>query len=136
MCLDVVQEMTNDFNPKATPLLAADPAHAEQNLIIASILEKEVPDEADQEIVAGIILKRLAEGIPLDIDSTVCYAKLLEAATSTGAELVRSRRLTLKSIRPIIPTCTRVCPQALSEIRAYQPSPPRSIPKVPPIFII
>lgn len=72
---DVVNEMTADFNAKATPLLAADPADAERNLIIASIVEEEVPDQADQELVAGIILKRLAMGIPLDIDATVCYAK-------------------------------------------------------------
>ena len=43
-----------------------------------------MPDQNDQEIVAGIILKRLAEGIPLDIDATVCYAKLLGRPTSTA----------------------------------------------------
>jgi UPF0755 protein len=78
---DVVQEMTSNFDTKAAPLFAsvpadADPADASRTLIIASIVQVEVPDQQDQEIVAGIILKRLAEGMPLDIDATVCYAKL------------------------------------------------------------
>ncbi len=81
---NVVKEMTNNFNAKAAPLLAADPANAERDLIIASILEKEVPSQTDREIVAGIILKRLADGMPLDIDATVCYAKLRANPTSTA----------------------------------------------------
>ncbi|HUC31742.1 MAG TPA: endolytic transglycosylase MltG [Candidatus Paceibacterota bacterium] len=80
---DVAQEMMNDFNAKAAPLLASDPANESRNLIIASIVEEEVPDQQDQEIVAGIILKRLEDGMPLDIDSTVCYAKLQADPTST-----------------------------------------------------
>ena len=79
----VVQEFLTDFNTKALPLLNADPKDAQQNLILASILEKEVPDESDQQIVAGILLKRLAAGIPLDVDATVCYAKIMENPTST-----------------------------------------------------
>jgi UPF0755 protein len=81
---DVIREMEGNFNAKAAPLLAPDPANATRTLIIASIVEKEVPDQNDQEIVAGIILKRLTEGIPLDIDATVCYAKLLAQPTSTA----------------------------------------------------
>jgi UPF0755 protein len=79
----VIQEMTTDFNAKAGPLLASAPTPT-STLIIASIVEKEVPDQKDQEIVAGIILKRVADGMPLDIDATVCYAKLLVAPTSTA----------------------------------------------------
>lgn len=80
---DVLQKMTDTFNAKAAPLLAADPADTEQNLIIASIVQEEVPDQSDQELVAGIILKRISLGMPLDIDATVCYAKLLAAPSSS-----------------------------------------------------
>ncbi len=85
---DIATAMTNDFNAKAAPLLAADPAHAAKVVIIASILEKEVQSQADQEVVAGIILKRIAIGMPLDIDATICYAKSLggrAAESSTPA---------------------------------------------------
>jgi UPF0755 protein len=92
----VAATMTKNFNTKAAPILlaasssaavAAANANEARNIIIASIVEKEVPGETDQEIVAGIILKRLAMGMPLDIDATVCYAKSLGrflAATPTS----------------------------------------------------
>jgi UPF0755 protein len=74
---DVVGELMDTFDTKALPLLSADKANENNDLIIASMLEKEVPDQADQELVAGIMLKRISLGIPLDIDATVCYAKLM-----------------------------------------------------------
>lgn len=42
-------------------------------LIIASLLEKEVKTESDMRLVAGIIKKRLAAGMALQIDATVAY---------------------------------------------------------------
>jgi len=88
----VVREMTDNFAEKAGPLFASSTVAAsstgeEQTLIVASIVEKEVPDLTDQELVAGIIFKRLAAGMPLDIDATVCYAKLLAAPTGTPPTL-------------------------------------------------
>lgn len=47
-------------------------------LIIASLLEKEIPDAEEQKIVAGIIEKRLKVGMPLQIDAAVIYAKCRE----------------------------------------------------------
>lgn len=82
---DVMGELIDDFNAKAEPLLAADGKNAGRDLVLASILEKEVPGQSDREIVAGIILKRVAAGMPINIDATVCYAKLLaENGTATG----------------------------------------------------
>ncbi len=81
----VVQELMDNFDAKALPVLNADPANAERNLILASILEKEVPDPKDQAVVAGILLKRMAAKMPLDVDATVCYAKLLAHPTSTAS---------------------------------------------------
>lgn len=81
---DVVQKFLDAFKQKAEPLLSSDGTNSQRDLIIASILEKEVPDLKDQQVVAGIILKRLAAGMPLDIDATICYAKLLGAPTSTA----------------------------------------------------
>lgn len=44
-----------------------------QTITIASILEKEVRPLEDKKIVAGVLRKRLAAGMPLQIDSTVNY---------------------------------------------------------------
>lgn len=102
---DVVNEMTGDFSAKAAPLLAANPANATQTLIIASIVQEEVPDQTDQELVVGIILKRLSLGMPLDIDATVCYAKLLASQASgtragTAAEPCSLKALDFKLNSP------------------------------------
>jgi len=44
-------------------------------LILASILDKEVPSFEDQQLVAGIINKRIKIGMPIQTDATIVYAK-------------------------------------------------------------
>lgn len=75
---DVLEKFLANFSAKARPLLASskDP---ERDLVIASLLEREVPDYADRRIVAGILKKRVAAGMPLQVDATVCYAKEMTA---------------------------------------------------------
>ncbi len=92
----VVKTMQANFIAKAAPVLAAageGPADAVpapgspawRTLVIASILENEVRTQTDQELVAGILLKRLKAAMPLDIDATVAYANLMaEYASSTA----------------------------------------------------
>ena len=71
----VVQKFLDNFSEKAEPLLQSDGANAEKDLVMASMLEKEVPDPSDQKMVAGILEKRMASGMRLQLDATVCYAK-------------------------------------------------------------
>ncbi len=42
-------------------------------ITLASIIEKEVRSEKDMALVAGILLKRLEIGMPLEVDSTINY---------------------------------------------------------------
>ncbi len=72
---DVVQKILSNFEAKVGPILNADPNHFEENLIIASILEKEVPEFKDRQLVAGVLKKRLQKGMRLQVDATICYAK-------------------------------------------------------------
>ncbi|MBI1960817.1 MAG: endolytic transglycosylase MltG [Candidatus Liptonbacteria bacterium] len=72
---DVVEKMKASFEAKARPVLNADTAHAERNLILASMVEKEVPTQADRRIVAGLLLKRFSAGMPLQVDASICYLK-------------------------------------------------------------
>jgi len=46
-----------------------------ENLIIASLLEKEVQTEIDKRMVADILWRRLKENVPLQVDATICYAQ-------------------------------------------------------------
>lgn len=43
-------------------------------ITLASIIEREVQDDNDRRIVAGILLKRLRQGWPLQADATIQYA--------------------------------------------------------------
>jgi len=72
----VVKKILDNFRNKALPLLASRPADIYENIIVASLVEKEVPDAlSDRVIVSGIIFRRLNIGMGLQIDATVFYAK-------------------------------------------------------------
>lgn len=79
-----VKKFLNNFEQKAWPLLENQKRTAgklvlgpEQILIIASIIEKEIPDQnnEDREIAAGIMYKRLKIGMALQVDATLVYNK-------------------------------------------------------------
>jgi len=67
----------DNFNRKARSLLPPDIGEEAlgQVIIKASLVEKEAPNSADRRIIAGIIEKRLAKNMPLQIDASLCYAK-------------------------------------------------------------
>lgn len=48
---------------------------SKEELILASIVEREVKHSQDRPIVAGILLKRMRANWPLQVDATVQYAK-------------------------------------------------------------
>ena len=91
----VIKKFTDNFGAKVQPLFARETSADEAKVLtLASILEKEVPTPADQRIVAGIMEKRLAAGIALDVDATVCYGKqvanpgtIVDCATLTSTDL-------------------------------------------------
>lgn len=67
----------NEFGKKLTPEWRSQVKQSGHSVydtvIVASIVEKEVRSDADRRLVAGIIYKRLAKGIRLDVDATVHY---------------------------------------------------------------
>ena len=86
----VVQKFLDNWNVKARPLLGFNEGSCSSEttcgkiITLASILEKEVPTQEDREIVAGIIKKRIAVGMYLGLDATICYAKYIAASSSMG----------------------------------------------------
>lgn len=75
----VMEIMTDTFERKAAPLFQDGTVPIYDTIIIASLLEKEVVDFNERRIVAGVIKKRLAEGMPLQVDATICYIKKVES---------------------------------------------------------
>jgi UPF0755 protein len=72
---EIALRFTDNFSAKVQNLLNKDPKNFERNLILASMIEKEVPDHEERRIVAGLFLKRLSINMPLQIDATICYIK-------------------------------------------------------------
>lgn len=70
----VARRMLETFMRKGMPLIE-DEEDWYATLILASLLEREVIAFADRQVVAGILLKRIRLGIPLQVDATVSYAK-------------------------------------------------------------
>ncbi len=70
----VIHRFLDNFKNKALSLFESSDKLLDK-LILASILEKEIPDYEEKKIVAGILLKRLKTGMPLQVDASVVYAK-------------------------------------------------------------
>lgn len=70
----IIQKMRSNFEVKTEDLFRGlNIQKIKEIIIVASMLEKEVKTEQDMRLVAGIIEKRLAKGMPLEIDATVTY---------------------------------------------------------------
>jgi UPF0755 protein len=70
----VIHRFLENFNSKALPFFNNN-VNILDTLILASLLEKEIPDYEEKRIAAGILLKRLKIGMPLQVDATLVYAK-------------------------------------------------------------
>lgn len=65
--VDIIDMMSKNFVKKVGEIKVED-------LILASLVEREVRVDSDRKIVAGIVIKRLKAGWPLQIDATIQYA--------------------------------------------------------------
>ncbi len=75
---EIMEKMLANFEEKAykklPPEIASSPKSLADLIKLASIIEKEVPDEADRKIVSGVLWKRLENDMLLQVDATVVYA--------------------------------------------------------------
>lgn len=79
----VLRKFLDNFQNKAWPIIKKCRISSAlcggfndyQILILASLIEKEVPFIEDRGIVSGIFLERLSIGVPLQVDSAVIYIK-------------------------------------------------------------
>jgi UPF0755 protein len=75
--LQMLTAMTHRFHQTSTQL-GLDRTNIVPTVTMASVIEKEVAQEAERPLVAGVFTNRLAKSIPLATDPTVIYAALLD----------------------------------------------------------
>jgi UPF0755 protein len=69
----ILNKLENNFKKKVNNQFGRDLTFEE--IILASILEREARDENDMKMVAGILKNRLAKNMPLQVDATVLYGQ-------------------------------------------------------------
>jgi UPF0755 protein len=74
--LQMLTAMVHRFRQASTQL-GLDRTNIVPTVTMASVIEKEVGQEAERPLVAGVFTNRLARSIPLATDPTVIYAALL-----------------------------------------------------------
>lgn len=82
--LDVFDDMYNEAiknNPNLSNLSKAD------QIIFASVLEKEVKSLEDKKMVADILYSRMKIGMALQVDATLAYERDKDSYTLTSADL-------------------------------------------------
>lgn len=82
--------MTAEFKKQIAPLsvdIKASGHTLNEIIIMASILEKEAQTPSDQAIVSGILWKRIAQGMPLQVDATFYYLLGKKSSELTTTDL-------------------------------------------------
>ncbi len=73
----VITNALANFDKKLTPDLRAEIIKQKKTIFqivtMASLIEKEVVSQEDKKTVSGILWKRLAAGMPLQVDATINY---------------------------------------------------------------
>ena len=77
----ILQKIVAQFDAKADALALGASGAANggqtpyQAVISASLIEAEAGSKDDAPLISAVITNRLKEGMPLQIDATLCYAK-------------------------------------------------------------
>ncbi len=75
--LQILTAMVHRFRQVSTQL-GLDRTNMAPTVTMASVIEKEVAQDTERPLVAGVFFNRLARSIPLATDPTVIYAALLD----------------------------------------------------------
>jgi UPF0755 protein len=75
---EILQKIVQQFDAKADAIglnNAGNGLTPYQEVIVASLIEAEAGSPEDMPLISAVIHNRLKQGMPLQLDSTLCYAK-------------------------------------------------------------
>jgi len=124
---EIIEKMRQNFDDK---IADAGLIPTKDQLIMASIIEKEVRSEKDMKLVSGVLWKRIAIGMPLQVDSAVIYnaCKIEERETCYFGSIPVRKYLSVDGpyntyIRKELPEAPISNPGLQSIIAAISPTP-------------
>ncbi|MFA5776171.1 MAG: endolytic transglycosylase MltG [Patescibacteria group bacterium] len=127
----IIDAMRSNYNAKTSDILTNESVSktglptVNQVITIASIVEREVIKDEDRRIVAGILIKRFKEDMPLGADATVQYA--VAPKIENGNRVWWPKNLTIDDLNKASTYNTRkmaglppmpICSPSLSSIKA------------------
>ena len=71
----IVDMMTGNFERKYDTLKVSDNLSKDEVVILASLIEREARHAQDRPLISGVLQNRLNEGMALQVDATIQYAK-------------------------------------------------------------
>ena len=72
----VVKRFLNNFKRRTASIFSGKEDQVMDVIIMASMVEREVPDFGDDRpLVAGLLWRRLKINMPLQVDATICFVK-------------------------------------------------------------
>lgn len=112
------QKMLGNFEIKTKGLNITN-----QDLILASLVEREAKDDKDRQMIAGVIENRLKIGMPLQVDATLQY--VMDNKRQIGAQWWQTVAVTDKKVKSPFNTYLNtglppapICNPGLSSIKA------------------
>jgi UPF0755 protein len=87
---DIVEKLRATFDAKTAslaPAIAASGRSQREIVIMASLIQDEASDPADQRLIAGVLWNRIAAGMALQVDATFGYLEDKPEHAPTLAEL-------------------------------------------------
>lgn len=103
----IISTLTKNFDTKIAPL-AADiktSGRSEKDIVImASIVEKEAAGDEDRAVIAGILWKRLDQGIALQVDAPFLYILGKESSELTTKDLAMNSPYNTYKNKGLTPT--------------------------------